>query len=116
MRCERCQHATHAKTCDCACHLMFSGLPTYIPNEQLTEEYIIARAFKLGATSIYTDLRPKFARAVVMEWPGIGLHSYPMERYGIGRWAQGFAGNLKSMRRFVENTGMELRWHEKESK
>lgn len=86
----------------------------YIKNADLTVEAIVARAFALGATQIYSDIRPGYHRCIVMEWPGAGLESYPMEPYTVNGWQMSFANSLPSMRKFVEMSGAALKSRMKE--
>lgn len=80
---------------------------SYVKNADLTIEYIIHRAFALGALSIYTDIEPGHQRAIVMEWPD-GTMTYPMAEYGKDYYHhQGSFADLPALRRSVEDQG---RW------
>lgn len=76
----------------------------YIKNADLTVEYIVKRAFALGANRVYTDLIPGNHKSIVIDWP-TGTICYAMEEYKVNGWQMSFSNNLPSLRRAVEQQG-----------
>lgn len=72
-------------------------------NTDLTVEYIVARAFALGALSIYSVIEPGYRRRVEMVWPcpigGTMTSIYSMEQLPTDLWQVSWAKNLPAMHR-----------------
>ena len=75
----------------------------YVRNGDLTVEYIIALMFKVGANSVYTDIREGYHKAIVVEWKNGEVHSFCMEDSFVNGTNMNFNTNLVSMRRCVLN-------------
>lgn len=85
---------------------------SYIKNADLTVEAIVARAFALGATEIYSDIRPGWRRRISIEWPfpqGREYLCFTMESSPLDVCDLNFANNLPSMRKYVEMWGATLK-------
>ena len=80
---------------------------SYVRNADLTLEYIVKRAFRLGALSAYSDIQPGHDRVLVIEWPCDGKITYGVELYESGKWAH----SLRSLRRGIENQGIWEKLH-----
>lgn len=83
----------------------------YVRNEDLTLEYIIMRAFQVGAIQVYSDIRPGYHRQIVTVWKNGEVTSFPMQPYRYSPYNPpiDFSNNLVSFRRTIENQGFYLR-------
>ena len=78
----------------------------YVRNADLTVEYIVLRAFQLGAIQVYSDTRQEYHKQIVTIWPNHEIIAFPMEDYFLENgWNMNFANNLPSFRRSIENHG-----------
>lgn len=81
----------------------------YVKNADLTLEYIVNRAYRLGAQSIYSDIRPGCFHSLVFEWGENHICSYAMQPCTDRGWNMNHADKLPSLRKSVENHGYYLR-------
>ena len=76
---------------------------SYVKKADLTIDYLIARAFQLGAVSVAQDIRPGHHKQIITTWENGEVIGFPMEDYELNGWQMSFADNLQSMRRILEN-------------
>lgn len=81
----------------------------YVKNADLTVEYLVKRAFRLGAQSIYSDIRPDCSHALVIEWTENSIHSYGMLPRVVTGANVDFSNQLPVLRQSIENSGSFLR-------